>query len=110
MVPDLKRIVANRIFVDRDDARKLFTTLIERIPPKNAELLIFYGISGQGKSALCTEFSRMISGRFRTRFRDVRLGVVDLKEHQLSDPALVMLWVRDALAFTDSSLRFRASI
>jgi hypothetical protein len=58
MVPDAKRTPANRIFVDRDDARQLFTTLVDQIPAHSVELLVFYGISGQGKSALCREFSR----------------------------------------------------
>jgi hypothetical protein len=32
------------------------------------------------------------------RFRNIRYGVLDLKQYLLSDPALLMLWLRDAMA------------
>lgn len=41
-----------------------------------------------------------------TDFAAILCGLVDFKEHQLSDPALIMLWLRDALADADADLRF----
>ncbi len=104
--PDSERILANRIFVDRDQSRTLFAELVAGIPEDSVELLVFYGLSGQGKSALSRELSRMLA-QDRVRFGHIRSGLLDLKEHQLTDPALVMLWLRDALA-ADRELRFPA--
>lgn len=90
---------ANKIFVDRDEPRELFSTTVAAIPADSAELLVFYGIGGQGKSALCREFASMLSSD-RHRFRNIQHGFLNIKqkEQELSDPALLMLWLRDAFA------------
>jgi tetratricopeptide (TPR) repeat protein len=105
IVPDLKQIQAKRIFVDRDKPRTIFADAVEHIPADGNELLVFYGVSGQGKSALSRKFKELIAGN-KERFRHVHCGLVDFKEHRLDDPALIMLWLRDALADADSGLRF----
>lgn len=63
IAPNPELIPANRIFVNRDGALRLFEQLATNIPADGAELLVFYGVSGQGKSALSREFKKFFAAK-----------------------------------------------
>jgi hypothetical protein len=46
---------ANKIFVNREGPLRIFENAAFDIPVDSARLLTFYGIGGQGKTALCRE-------------------------------------------------------
>lgn len=55
-----KSFTANRVFTDREDARELFGAAIgETGTQDNYKVLMWYGVGGQGKSALLREFVRI---------------------------------------------------
>ena len=52
---------ATKKFTDRDASRKLFLQALERqVSANDYQVLTFYGVGGQGKTALCNEFLRML--------------------------------------------------
>ena len=56
-----QNFIASRIFTDRDQPRQQFrTALAQTAAVDHYQLLNFYGVGGQGKSALCNEFLRMM--------------------------------------------------
>jgi hypothetical protein len=46
---------ASKIFVNREGPLRIFENAAFDIPVDSARLLTFYGIGGQGKTALCRE-------------------------------------------------------
>ena len=55
-----KSFTAKRVFTDREDARDLFSAAIGEVETQESyKVLMWYGIGGQGKSALLREFGRM---------------------------------------------------
>ena len=55
-----KSFTANRVFTDREDARDLFSAAIGETDTQDSyKVLMWYGVGGQGKSALLRELDRM---------------------------------------------------
>lgn len=46
-----QKISATKIFVDREKPLKLFMKTAANIPEDSVELLIYYGVGGQGKTS-----------------------------------------------------------
>ncbi len=56
-----KKFTANREFTDRDDAKALFMEACEAAQPADSyHVLMWYGVGGQGKSALARECERIL--------------------------------------------------
>jgi hypothetical protein len=85
---------ADRIFVDRERPLKVFEEEAFAIPPDSAKLLVFYGIGGQGKTALCRELWRR-TGDDRS-YSFLRRAELDLHPRIKTDPDLLLVWIRNA--------------
>lgn len=97
--PRLRTIApANRIFVDREEPKRTFETAAFAIPSDKAILRVFYGVGGQGKTALCREFMRMSDAAVDPAYGFLRRAVVDLHDKPKSDPDLLLVWIRNAFA------------
>ena len=49
---------ANKVFVDREAPQRVFEKAVFAIPADRANICVFHGVSGQGKTALCRELMR----------------------------------------------------
>ena len=59
-----KSFTAKRVFTDREDARAVFGAACDRTETRELyQVLMWYGVGGQGKSALLREFARMLASR-----------------------------------------------
>lgn len=90
------RPAANKVFVNRERPFKVFEDAALAIPTDRAKLLVFYGIGGQGKTALCREFWRKIGADPTYRF--LRRAELDLHGRPTSDPDLLLIWIRNGFA------------
>jgi hypothetical protein len=91
---------ANRTFVDREEPKITFEKAALAIPADKAILRVFYGVGGQGKTALCREFMRMSDATTDPTYRFLRRAVVDLHNKPKTDPDLLLVWIRNAFAKT----------
>lgn len=103
---------ASEVFTDREDARERFSRALDE--PQSAQdyrVLVWYGVGGQGKTALQAEFGRMID-RARGNWVNVRnrrlaSALVDLENPANRNPAQALLSLRLQLA-EHGSMRFPA--
>ena len=87
---------ANKVFVDREHLLKVFEDAAFAIPPERARLLVFYGIGGQGKTALCRELWRTIGSDPSYSF--LCRAELDLHGRPKTDPDLLLVWIRNGFA------------
>jgi hypothetical protein len=67
----ISNVVVNKVFTDREDARAIFNQAVDTAQPSDGyRVLAWHGVGGQGKSALCCEFQRMLERR-----RDIRAAM-----------------------------------
>ena len=88
--------VANKIFVNREDPLRVFRNAVFDIPADSAKLLTFYGIGGQGKTALCRELIQKTKSDPSYEF--LRQAELDLHRKPKTDPDLLLVWIRNAFA------------
>jgi tetratricopeptide (TPR) repeat protein len=87
---------ANKIFVNREGPLRLFENAAFAIPADSAKLLTFYGIGGQGKTALCRELMQKTGSDPSYRF--LRRAELDLHGRPKTDPDLLLVWIRNGFA------------
>jgi tetratricopeptide (TPR) repeat protein len=87
---------ANKVFVDREGPLKDFEDAVFAIPASGAKILVFHGIGGQGKTALCRALWRMTSEDPSYRF--LRRAEFDLHGKPKTDPDLLLVWIRNGFA------------
>jgi hypothetical protein len=87
---------ANRIFVNREGPLRVFENAAFDIPADSARLLTFYGIGGQGKTALCRELMQKTGSDPSYRF--LRRAELDLHGRPKTDPDLLLVWIRNGFA------------
>ncbi len=92
----LARPAANKTFVNREQLLKVFEDACFAIPSDQAKLLVFYGIGGQGKTALCNELYRITDRDHSYSF--LRRCKLDLKGRSKTDPDLLLVWIRNGFA------------
>ena len=90
--------VANRFFVDREQPQRLFERGAFAIPADRAIIRVFYGVGGQGKTALCRELMRKTDASLEPSYSFLRRSVLDLHGRQKSDPDLLLVWIRNGFA------------
>lgn len=84
-----------RLFVDREEPIAEFQRVLDELTQDSSDLLVFHGVGGQGKTSLCHELIR----RARLLERPgLAIAHVDLHTRKDINPALALLWVRNALA------------
>jgi hypothetical protein len=89
---------AHRIFVDREQPQHLFETAAFTIPVDHAIIRVFYGVGGQGKTALCRELMRKTDASIEPSYSFLRRAVLDLHGREKSDPDLLLVWIRNGFA------------
>ncbi|NEW88548.1 tetratricopeptide repeat protein [Rhodopseudomonas sp. WA056] len=95
--PRLKSLpAANKVFVNRDGPLRVFEQAAFAIPADNSRLLTFYGIGGQGKTALCRELMHRTCTDPSYQF--LRRAELDLHGRPKTDPDLLLVWIRNGFA------------
>jgi tetratricopeptide (TPR) repeat protein len=87
---------ANKIFVNREGPLRVFENAAFDIPADSARLLTFYGIGGQGKTALCREL--MQKTKSDPSYAFLRRAELDLHGKPKTDPDLLLVWIRNGFA------------
>ncbi|WP_058553954.1 tetratricopeptide repeat protein [Thiohalocapsa sp. ML1] len=91
---DDTRLKANRVFTDRDAPKAQFDQARAELPPDQHRLLVFYGVGGQGKTALRRELMRRLAAEQPRRHR---FGAVDFYVKDFRDPPRGLLELRRRL-------------
>jgi tetratricopeptide (TPR) repeat protein len=91
---DDTRLKANRVFTDRDAPKAQFDQARAELPPDQHRLLVFYGVGGQGKTALRRELLRRLAAEQPRRHR---FGAVDFHVESFRDPPRGLLELRRRL-------------
>jgi tetratricopeptide (TPR) repeat protein len=94
------KISASKTFVNREKPLALFRKTAANIPIDNVELLVFYGVGGQGKTALRKQFEALLKND--NNYSNIHAAVLDLHERKTIDPDLALLFIRNELAQTKS--------
>ena len=90
---------ATRRFTDRDEPRQRFRQALQEDPPPHCRVLVWYGVGGQGKTALRSEFQTLIQAARQSKTQDIALAVVDFERPRpRHDPVDAMLHLRIGLA------------
>ena len=87
---------ANKIFVDRETPQKTFEDAAFAIPAGGSIVRVFYGVGGQGKTALCRELWRKTA--IDPSYAFLRRAELDLHGRQKDDPDLLLVWIRNGFA------------
>ena len=88
---------ASRKFTDREEPKALFQNAIETPHQNRCRVLVWYGVGGQGKTALRNEFERLVASHVE-RDHPVALSVLDFDRPLLRIPTDAMLHLRFELA------------
>ena len=104
--------LASELFTDREDARERFERALDT--PQRADeyrILVWYGVGGQGKSALQDEFGRILDRRAKIakerKARPLGYAMLDFKSDENRSIAPALLSIRLQLG-TTARLRFPA--
>jgi tetratricopeptide (TPR) repeat protein len=87
---------ANKIFVDRETPQRTFEDAAFTIPAGRSIVRVFYGVGGQGKTALCRELWRKTA--IDPSYAFLRRAELDLHDRQRDDPDLLLVWIRNGFA------------
>ena len=95
---------ANRIFVDREAPQRVFEEAAFSIPSDRSIVRVFYGVGGQGKTALCRELMRRTGAAVEPAFAFLRRAELDLHGRSKEDPDRLLVWIRNG--FADAGVAF----
>ncbi|HEV7259491.1 MAG TPA: tetratricopeptide repeat protein [Bosea sp. (in: a-proteobacteria)] len=88
---------ANKQFVDREEPQRTFEKAAFSIPNDRAILRVFYGVGGQGKTALCRELVRKTRAADDPAYGHLRTAHIDLR-NKPTDPDLLLVLIRNEFA------------
>ncbi|HEX8129596.1 MAG TPA: hypothetical protein VF527_10890 [Pyrinomonadaceae bacterium] len=101
-----KQFSATRLFTDRDEAKQVFLTALENLQATDEYRVInWYGVGGQGKTALCRELQNVIA-RVQGETKSLRVyrhfgwGAIDFDNPTMRHLEASMLSLRLQLAST----------
>ncbi len=97
---------AIEVFVDREEPKRTFEDAVFSIPKDNCNLRTWYGVGGQGKTALARELFRLSSAEIEPSYTHIRRAMLDLHGRSKTDPEQLLVWIRNA--FAKSGLSFPA--
>ena len=86
------------IFVGRKRPVELFDEAVREIPADGVSLLTFYGVGGQGKTALCRHLIKRASAKEYPHFNKIKIAEVDLHGQNKPDPIHLLIWIRNGFA------------
>jgi len=89
---------AKRKFVDRDAPRRIVENAAFAIPTDRSIIRVFYGVGGQGKTALCREILRMTDPASEPAYAYLRRAELDLHGRTKEDPDRLLVWIRNGFA------------
>jgi tetratricopeptide (TPR) repeat protein len=97
MPPPRQLAAANKIiFVDREILQRIFEKVAFAIPADRSTVCVFYGVGGQGKTALCRELFRKMDRAVEPSYGFLRRAELDLHDRSKTDPVLLLVWIRDS--------------
>lgn len=87
------------IFVDRDEPKRIFRDAMDELArePNRIHFLSFYGVGGQGKTALFHEFCRLLRAN-KGRKRIFRCAPIDLHFNRLDGEVHCWVLLRNAIS------------
>lgn len=91
---------ASAIFVDREHPKQTFEAAARAIPTKGCLLRTWYGVGGQGKTALSRELFRISSAEVEPSYKHLRRAMLDLHKRPLTDADHLLVWIRNAFSKT----------
>ena len=86
------------IFVNRDHPLALINNAIERLSIGEMRLLVFHGIGGQGKTALCQYVVDEVSAKKQPIYKNLLAAEVDLRGRDKTDAINLLVWIRNGFA------------
>ena len=86
------------IFVNREKPVQLINKAIRETPIDGIRLLVFHGVGGQGKTALCRHVFRQLSEDQDSRYLQIKAAEIDLRGRDKSDPVKLLIWIRNGFA------------
>jgi hypothetical protein len=89
---------ANKTFVDRERPQKILEDAAFTIPADRSVVRVFYGVGGQGKTALCRELWRKTDPAVEPSYAFLRRAELDLHSRPKDDPDLLLVWIRNGFA------------
>jgi Cdc6-like AAA superfamily ATPase len=79
--------IASKTFVNRSEPLRLLFEGVEGLRSDTGELLVFYGLGGQGKTTLCNEFLRRLKDR-QQEVNGLNIAHIDLRGRKELPPML----------------------
>lgn len=96
-----RRFQATREFTDREDARETFqNAIVDLQGAGNYRVLHWYGVGGQGKSALAREFVRICAEESPLTDKPIAVALVNFDDMRMRHKAEALLSIRLQLAQT----------
>jgi tetratricopeptide (TPR) repeat protein len=92
---------AHKTFVNREGPQKIFEDAAFAIPANRSIILVFYGVGGQGKTALCRELMRKTNAEVEPSYAFLRRAELDLHGRTKDDPDRLLVWIRNGFADAD---------
>ncbi|MDD5392776.1 MAG: tetratricopeptide repeat protein, partial [Thiothrix sp.] len=90
---------ANRVFTDRDEARDLFAQQCAAQQHQNEyRVLNFYGVGGQGKSALCGQFEKHLDSLPNNEDHQLAWAKINFEDSNKRNPIAALMALRLQLA------------
>jgi hypothetical protein len=89
---------ANCIFVNRVEPLRIFEDAALAIPSDRSLVKVFFGVGGQGKTALCREIFRRLDASVEPTFKFLKRAQLDLHGRSKDDPDKLLVWIRNAFA------------
>ena len=87
---------AHDIFVNRDGPIRMIKRAVSELGDADSKVLVFYGLGGQGKTALCRHIARRLSAAARAENgAELRVAELDLHGRDKSDPDLLLARIRN---------------
>ena len=88
---------AQDIFVNRDGPIKTIEDAVAGLGDTDSKVLVFHGLGGQGKTALCRYIAQHLSATVKAKNRaKVHVAEVDLHRRDKSDPDRLLVWIRNS--------------
>lgn len=98
--------IASTIFVDREEPKSTFEKAAFSIPAQGCLVRTWYGVGGQGKTALARELFRISDASFEPSYSHLRRAMLDLHGRPINDPDRLLVWIRNA--FSKAGISFPA--